>query len=136
MKFKDLTEMEQFHQLKEKRLKNEILQPTEKILIKKMEKKISHASSKSIKRKINVFGKTPTTKINPKPIRFVQAERDALTSRRDSLVHGSSEEIVERLGSLKFANTTMLVRAAVLSLLDMSDKKLIEYMKKAQKNMM
>lgn len=146
MQFKDLPEEEQFSQLKEKRAKNEALKPAEKALLKRLEKKLQPKreevkSSKvelneSTVKKVNAFGKTPTTKINPKPVRFVQAERDALTSRKDSLVRDSSEEIVERLGSLKFANDTMLIRAAVLSLMDLSDNALIEYMKQAQRNMM
>jgi hypothetical protein len=83
-----------------------------------------------------VFGKTPTTKINPTSIRFVQTERDTLTSRKDTLVANCAEDIVERLGSIRFANETMLIRAAVRALRDIDDNQLLIYMKEAQRDMM
>lgn len=139
MSFKDLTEEQQYEVLKERRNKNEAFKAAEKALFKKLEKKFSDPrpdSGSSSGSQPNEFGRKPTTKINPKAIRFVQAERDSLTSRKDSLVRDSSEMIIERLGSLKYANDTMLIRAAVLSLVDMPDAQLIEFMKQAQRNMM
>ncbi|WP_305840396.1 hypothetical protein [Photobacterium leiognathi] len=58
-----------------------------------------------------------------------------LTRRAENLVANSAELVVERLGSIKKANETMLVRAAVLALADMSDEYLVEYIKQAQRNM-
>ncbi|GAD28528.1 hypothetical protein [Photobacterium leiognathi] len=118
------------------------LKPAQKVELKKLKKKLDQqvASKSEASTSVNTFGKTSSSKeststVNPKAIRFVEAERQVLTRRAENLVANNAELVVERLGSIKKANETMLVRAAVLALADMSDEDLVEYMKQAQRNM-
>ena len=118
------------------------LKPAQKVELKKLKKKLDQqvAGKVQVSTSVNTFGKTSSSKeststVNPKAIRFVEAERQVLTRRAENLVANNAELIVERLGSIKKANETMLVRAAVLALADMIDEDLIEYMKQAQRNM-
>lgn len=85
--------------------------------------------------KTNVFGKIATTKIHPKPVRFLEHEITGLATRRDSLKTHCPEMIVQELGSLKEVNDTKLIRAAVLLLANVSDEDLIRAIKQVQLNM-
>ncbi|WP_318475974.1 hypothetical protein [Photobacterium leiognathi] len=118
------------------------LKPAQKVELKKLKKKLDQqvAGKTEAQSTVNTFGKASPSKVststvNPKAIRFVEAERQVLTRRAENLVANNAELVVERLGSIKKANETMLVRAAVLALADMSDEDLVEYMKQAQRNM-
>jgi hypothetical protein len=136
----DPVKLEELRKIRESGQKLEVAQKIELQRLEKLEAKLGDTSSGSPvdtpKVASNVFGKTPTTKINPTSIRFVQTERDTLTSRKDTLVANCAEDIVERLGSIRFANETMLIRAAVRALRDIDDNQLLIYMKEAQRDMM
>ncbi|WP_305372825.1 hypothetical protein [Photobacterium leiognathi] len=135
-------EQEKYEELTSLQASGTALKPAQKVELKKLKKKLDQqvASKSESSTSVNTFGKTSSSKeststVNPKAIRFVEAERQVLTRRAENLVANNAELVVERLGSIKKANETMLVRAAVLALADMSDGDLVEYMKQAQRNM-
>lgn len=114
------------------------LKPAEKAQLKNLQRKVksvekSDCDSHSVK--TNVFGQISTTKIHPKPIRFLEHELIGLATRRDSLKTNKPEMIIEELGSLREINDTKLIRAAVLLLADVDDEKLIKAIKQVQLNM-
>lgn len=121
------------------------LNPKERALLNKLQKKAqskeaNSTESKESPVKSNVFGSVEggavsTYKIKPTSVRFVQAERDVLTTRANDLKANSLGLIIERLGSVSQVNETKLIRAAVLALADMTDEQVIEYIKKVQRNM-
>ncbi|EGU37259.1 hypothetical protein [Vibrio scophthalmi] len=135
--FDSLSAKEQLDYLTELEESGERLKPKQRALKNRLEKEIlsnvSVLKDKDIRS--NLFGKVSTSTVNPKAVRFLQTERDLLTERTNSLNINSTHAVVERLGSLKAVNDTSLIRAAVLSLVDMDDETLIEYIKQTQLNM-
>ncbi|MHC5780320.1 hypothetical protein [Aliivibrio fischeri] len=120
--------------------KGERLKPKQRALKNRLEKNFDLSVTPTLVEKkdvvkTNLFGKVSTSNVNPKAVRFIQKERDLLTERTNTLLINSPHAVVERLGSLKAVNDTSLIRAAVLSLIDMSDETLIEYLKQTQLNM-
>ena len=113
------------------------LKPAEKAQLKNLQRKQkseeNDANQHSVK--TNVFGQIATTKIHPKPIRFLEHELTGLATRRDSLKTNQPEMIIKELGSLREINDTKLIRAAVLLLADVSDDELIKAIKQVQLNM-
>ncbi len=142
-----LSEQEQstLDSLTAKKASGEQLKPKERALLVQLQKKAQSkeadsTESKESPVKSNVFGSVEggavsTYKIKPTSVRFVQAERDVLSARANDLKANSLGMIIERLGSVSQVNETKLIRAAVLALADMTDEQVIEYIKKAQRNM-
>lgn len=135
--FDSLSAKEQLDYLTELEESGERLKPKQRALKNRLEKEIlsNVAVLKDKDIRSNLFGKVSTSTVNPKAVRFLQTERDLLTERTNSLNINSTHAVVERLGSLKAVNDTSLIRAAVLSLVDMDDETLIEYIKQTQLNM-
>jgi spore germination cell wall hydrolase CwlJ-like protein len=123
-----------------KEANGESLSAKERATQKKLNK-LNKVSVETSELKANIFGNVDqgkivsTYKIKPTSIRFVQAERDALARTINKLKTGSIDLIIERLGSVSQVNDTKLIRAAVLALEDMEPEQIIEYIKKAQRNM-
>ncbi len=114
------------------------LKPAEKAQLKNLQRKVKSvekSGNDSHAVKTNVFGQIATTKIHPKPIRFLEHELTGLATRRDSLKTNEPEMIIEELGSLREINDTKLIRAALLLLADVDDEKLIKAIKQVQLNM-
>lgn len=84
--------------------------------------------------KVNTFGSAQNNEVKAKLIRFVSNERAALRSRKDQLIANSAQDVVQVLGSVKAASEDLLVRAAVLSLRDLTDQQLLDLLKEAQIN--
>ena len=127
---------QQLEELLEKK-KTGTLKPAERAQLKNLERKLKseEKSQVSSQVKTNLFGKIATTKIHPKPIRFLQHEMAGLATRKDSLKTNQPEMIIQELGSLREINDTKLIRAAVLLLADVSDEDLIKAIKQVQLNM-
>ncbi len=117
--------------------KNGKLKPAEKAQLKNLQRKLKSEAKEDNEHavKTNVFGKIATTKIHPKPIRFLEHELIGLATRRDSLKTNQPEMIIEELGNLREINDTKLIRAAVLLLANVSDYELIKAIKQVQLNM-
>ncbi|MGR5347156.1 hypothetical protein [Vibrio mediterranei] len=119
------------------------LKPKQKAALNRLRKAKSTAVKKPVgsqEVQSNIFGQTQggplsTYKVSPTSIRFVQPEIDVITRRIEEIKANSLEAVIDRLGSPKQINQTKLIRAAVLALGDMSDESIIEYVKKAQRNM-
>lgn len=138
--FELLPQKEQLAYLVALEEKGERLKPKQRALKNRLEKNFDLSINPTLVEKTdvvktNLFGKVSTSNVNPKAVRFIQKERDLLTERTNTLLINSPHAVVERLGSLKAVNDTSLIRAAVLSLIDMSDEALIEYLKQTQLNM-
>ncbi|AQS39740.1 hypothetical protein Sps_04655 [Shewanella psychrophila] len=127
---------QQLDELLEKK-KSGTLKPAERAQLKNLERKLKseEKSQVSSQVKTNLFGQIATTKVHPKPIRFLEHEITGLATRRDSLKTNHPEMIIEELGSLREINDTKLIRAAVLLLADVSDEDLIKAIKQVQLNM-
>ena len=127
---------QQLEELLEKK-KTGTLKPAERAQLKNLERKLKseEKSQVSSQVKTNLFGKIATTKVHPKPIRFLEHEITGLATRRDSLKTNQPEMIIQELGSLREINDTKLIRAAVLLLADVSDEDLIKAIKQVQLNM-
>ncbi|MGI2002079.1 hypothetical protein [Shewanella frigidimarina] len=83
----------------------------------------------------NTFGTVATTKIVPKPIRFLESELTALSTRIDTLKTNCSEDIINELGSMREMNSTKLIRAALVLLMEADDKTVIRAIKDVQMKM-
>lgn len=83
----------------------------------------------------NTFGAVATTKIVPKPIRFLESELTALSTRIDTLKTNCSEDIINELGSMREMNSTKLIRAALVLLMEADDKTVIRAIKDVQMKM-
>jgi hypothetical protein len=128
-----------YDELCEKRASGVGLRPAEKAELSKLEKELRRSNKPAQEDKqpeTNILGakNNSDNEKSPKLIRFVQVERRALKTRRESLLADSPDDVKEALGSVKAASEDLLVRAAVLSLSRLSDKKLIALMKEAQMN--
>lgn len=123
-------DQEKYETLNAKRESGEPLKPAEKALLSQLEKAKGQSKSKP---KASLTSEPDNAK-KAKLIRFVAAERKALTERCEALKEESQENIKASLGSINAASEDLMVRAAVLALESMPDKKLIALMKKAQMN--
>lgn len=121
---------EQYDTLNAKRESGEPLKPAEKALLSQLEKAKGQSKGKP---KTSLTSEPDNAK-KAKLVRFVVAERKLLEERCEALKEESQESIKASLGSVSAASEDLMVRAAVLALEGMSDKKLIALMKKAQMN--
>jgi hypothetical protein len=83
----------------------------------------------------NTFGAVATTKIVPKPIRFLETELTALATRGDTLKTNCSKMIIEELGSMREINSTKLIRAGLVLLMEADDETVIRAIKDVQMKM-
>lgn len=120
-----------------KKKKTGTLKPAERAQLKNLERKLKSEEKIQVSSQVktNVFGKIATTKVHPKPIRFLEHEIVGLATRKDSLKANQPEMIIQELGSLREINDTKLIRAALLLLADVSDEDLIKAIKQVQLNM-
>ncbi|RJG38988.1 hypothetical protein [Motilimonas pumila] len=83
----------------------------------------------------NVFGIAPTTKINPKPVRFLEQERTGMGNRVKDIQSQDLEYVIEKLGRKDGVNETKLIRAAIYLLSEHSNKEIIDAIAEVQKMM-
>ncbi|HIF9551152.1 TPA: hypothetical protein ACX6S2_003476 [Photobacterium damselae] len=123
---------EQLNALKAK--KN--LTGAERAQIKVLERELKKANKeKQEQQTTNVFATTPTTKINPLPIRFGQRERTGLKELSNDIKSQSLEKVITELGHENEINDTKLVRAAVYLLKQHSHEEIIDAIKQVKLNM-
>ncbi|PLS40862.1 MULTISPECIES: hypothetical protein [Bacteria] len=105
-----------------------------KVLDRELKQFNKDAQTKT-KAKANVFATKPTTKINPLPIRFSNAERIGITELANDIKTESIELVIHDLGSEREINDTKLVRAAVYLLKQHSHKEIVEAIRQVKLNM-
>lgn len=115
------------------------LSPQEKgelAALERAERKLAAAINKEpLKARSNTFGTVATTKITPKPIRFLDTELTALATRSDTLKANCADLIIDQLGSLREVNTTKLIRAGLVLLMEAEDEEVIRAIKDVQMKM-
>lgn len=112
----------------------EKLTPTEKATLKNLQRTANKEGEKEEK-KSNVFATTPTTNINPLPIRFTQPERTGLSELAKDIKRNNTELVIMELGSEREINETKLIRAAVYLLKEKTHKEIIKAIKDVKLNM-